>query len=57
MIQHSFAVGNAYTVLEKSLKRNSVQNAGILMGDVGKEIWIGSGNWMSRIMVQIHTFI
>ena len=41
MIQHSFAVGNAYTVLEKSLKRNSVQNSGILMGDVGKEIWIG----------------
>ena len=41
MIQHSFAVGNAYTVLEKSLKRKSIQNAGILMRDVGKEIWIG----------------
>ena len=32
------AVGNAYIVLEKSLKRNSIQNAGILMGDVEKEI-------------------
>ena len=38
MIQHSFAVGNACIVFKKSLKRNSIQNAGILIGDEGKEI-------------------
>ena len=45
MIQHSFAVGNVYTVLEKSLKRNSVQNAGILMGDVRLEGYLAHIVW------------